>query len=66
MKIGDKIDIGNYTATVMSMDKPPGFARKTRVVLRVEFDLEDFENGINKKSKRRTSAKKASSVKRKN
>lgn len=58
MKIGDKIDIGNYTATVMSMDKPPGFARKTRVVLRVEFDLEDFENGINKESKRRSARKK--------
>lgn len=59
MKVGDKVELGKYKATIMSMEKPPGFGRRTKVTLKVEFDLEDFENEFNKKSTRRVKGKKA-------
>ena len=58
MKIGDKVDLDKCKATVMSIDRPPGFSRKSKVILRVEFDLEELEHELNKKSKRRVAGKK--------
>ena len=65
MKIGDRIDLDKCRAVITSIEKPPGFRRRIKVILKLEYTLEELENELSKKSAGGTSGKKKKTTRRK-